>query len=151
MVPVRKDKKRYLKGKEGKVKEIKKSLTERARLRKSYFKLLEKEGLEVPDKKDYNEKEIESDDNFGTEEETKREKRKPLNFQERMLLKKERKQKERQERLQRTKEKVDIMKKKEAERARKAQLIKNAKTNRGQPLMGPRINNLLEKIKQGKN
>ena len=37
-------------GKEAKMHEIKKALTHRARIRKNYFKLLEKEGYQAPEK-----------------------------------------------------------------------------------------------------
>lgn len=154
-----KDSRRYIKGKQGKTDDIKRALTHRARLRKNYFRLLENEGEDVPAKPTYErngrrtyekrysfeenkEKEHKTDDSLG--EPT----RKPLTFQERMDIKKERKQRQRQEKLEKTRLNLKTMKEKEYQRKKSTENLKDSRTRKGQPLMGPRINNLLDKIKK---
>lgn len=162
----KKDTRKYFKGKQGKTDEIRKALTHRARLRKNYFKLLEKEGMDVPNrdgdvekdetKSEENESEDENPDQSTktSEVDTIKEKvknREALSFQERMLLKKDRRQKDKDRKMQKTREKLETMRSKELLRQRQTERIQNTKTRKGQPLMGPRINSLLEKIQQSKN
>lgn len=176
----KKDTRKYLKGKEGKTDEIRKALTHRARLRKNYFKLLEREGLDVPDKEprgdvedasgsneQENAEKEDSENEHDDELEKKEEMSKPktqielikekvknheaLTFQERILIKKDRREKDKQFKMQKTKEKLNTMKEKDYKRQRQTERLQNTKTRKGQPLMGPRINLLLEKIKQDKS
>ena len=144
-----KDRRRYYKGREGKTDEIKRALGHRARLRREYFKVLRKEGEHVPNKSIAN----------GTSKQYKRSKnldfddkklviKKPFSYQERMNIARKRKEDKRKLRLQKTKEKIQSIHKKETERARKHKMITKGRTKRGQPLMAPRINMLLEKIKK---
>ncbi|KAL7666456.1 rRNA-processing protein FYV7 [[Candida] zeylanoides] len=135
--------------KEHKSDEIKKSLTHRARLRKNYFKLLDKEGIPVEKR---NGSGVSEDDTEVGElghrarEPRMEERRKPMNFAERAKIAKERKEATRKEKLQSIKAKRATMEHKSRERElKKERLSKKSRT--GQPLMGPRINNLLDKIK----
>lgn len=182
--------------------EIKRSLVHRARLRKSYFKLLEKEG--VPAGQEHvdaalNQRDTitnitektgsgssaetgsdsgsdnESDDekaNSDTESSTRkrhgaplppqkdvpkpREKpvrtaapprRKQLNFAERAQLARERKEQKREEELRRVQERRQKLEQSKLEREKK-KLSLSQRTKRGQPVMGPKINDLLDKIRQ---
>lgn len=162
---------------EFKSQEIRRSLTHRARLRKGYFKLLEKEGLapkptESKSENDAINKEESSGDEKSThgDEDDENEQhesrsakksgalvaqedlvktaptRKQLNFAERAKIAKERKQQQKQERLARVQEKRQLLERKEQERIRKSQALQK-KTRRGQPVMGPKINDLLDKIR----
>lgn len=135
--------------KEHKSDEIKKSLTHRARLRKNYFKLLDKEGIPV---EKLNGSRVPGDDTevgdtgYKEGDTRKEEQRKPMNFAERAKIAKERKEANRKEKLQSIKAKRATMDQKSRERVlKKERLSKKSRT--GQPLMGPRINNLLDKIK----
>lgn len=173
--------------------EIKRSLVHRARLRKNYFKLLEKEGgsdkLDLPHNQQDNEEKSESEDDEdpdsiedlndveddGEEREGKEsvrtsqsqirrsgplpdqstagkiakreERRKPMNFAERARLARERKEQNRQEQLEKVREKREmILESKRIREQRKNTLAQ--RTKRGQPVMGPRINDLLDKIRK---
>lgn len=129
---------KYFKGKEAKIADINRALTTRARRRIAYFKMLKEEGFAIPEKQTKEER-----------EEIQR-KKKAMSFQERMKIKKERKIKERDDRFNRNQQQLKEMKEKEADRIKKSDLIKNARTKKGQPLMGPRIGSLLDKIKADK-
>lgn len=108
-------------------------MVHKARLRKNYFKELEKQGEAVPEKRER------------TEGEEPR--RKPVDFKERARLIKQRKEAAHKERLQRIEEKKKQIAEREARRIKNREALK--KTNKyGQPLMGPRIDNLLDKIKK---
>lgn len=159
---------------EFKSKEIKRSLVHRARLRKNYFKLLDKEGIpheregEKSDENGENEGENASDEVLDDDKASPGRRkplplqdslpkrmpraspqatRKPLNFAERARIAKERKEQRRQEKLEQVQARRKTLERKSEERERKKQrLLKRTKT--GQPLMGPRINNLLDKIRQ---
>lgn len=165
---ISKDKRKYIQGKQGKTDEIRRALTHRARLRKNYFKLLEKEGMDVPERETNNNvEELEEDESENDEEQKDEDNDKPmseieliknkvqnrqaLTFQERILLKKERKEKDKQRKMQKTREKLDTMKQRDTRRQRQRERIESTKTRKGQPLLGPRINSLLEKIRQDKN
>lgn len=164
----KKDTRKYLQGKQGKTDEIRRALTHRARLRKNYFKLLEKEGMDVPERVNNNNSEVsqedvdKSDKDQGNEEDNqpkseidiikeKVQNRQALTFQERIILKKDRKEKDKERKMQKTREKLATMKQKDMKRQRQRERIESTKTRKGQPLMGPRINSLLEKIRQDKN
>lgn len=169
----KKDTRKYLHGKQGKTDEIRRALTHRARLRKNYFKLLEREGLDVPSRES-NEEEPqnkikkhatngdESDEDDGGDNDkpgmsdidlikNKVKNHEPLTFQERIMLKKDRREKDKERKMRKTREKLEVLKRSEQKRQRQTERIQNTKTRKGQPLMGPRINNLLEKIKQDKS
>lgn len=170
--------------------EIKRSLVHRARLRKNYFKLLEKEGgsdkSDLPhqehDNEDTNDPEndvvadeidkLDDDSEEGTHKETavasqsqirrsgplpdqstagklakREERRKPMNFAERARLARERKEQNRQDQLERVREKREMILESKRLREQKKNSL-TQRTKRGQPVMGPRINDLLEKIRK---
>lgn len=150
--------------------EIKRSLVHRARLRKQYFKLLEEEGEAppAPSKKekaagseDEDSQLTDGSDELDSEENTVKlkaplppqrappkvaPKRKPLNFQERAKLAKDRKEQQREEKLRQVQERRRAIEQKQKERERKKESL-SRKTKSGQPVMGPKINDLLDKIR----
>lgn len=138
MPPKRVKNTKYFKGKDAKIADINRALTTRARRRIAYFKMLKEEGFSVPEKQTKEEREA------------AQQKRKAMSFQERMKIKKERKTKERDERFERNQQKMKEIREKASDRQKKTELMKNAKTKKGQPLMGPRIGSLLDKIKADK-
>jgi ATPase subunit of ABC transporter with duplicated ATPase domains len=72
---------------------------------------------------------------------------KPLNYVERAKIAKERKEQARKSKLEEVQERRRTIERKSKERElRKERLTKT--TKKGQPLMGPRINNLLDKIRK---
>lgn len=204
----KKDTRKYINGKEGKTEEIRRALTHRANLRKNYFKLLKKEGLDVPAKENedvfdqqsqllsdeegngnnisdtvkiQSNNDADSDhkgdeDDSEQDEEGKYEKNidnskvrndnetfttidlikqkvsnhEPLTFQERILLKKDRRMKDKERKMQKTREKLEYMKQQNIQRKVQTSRVKQAKTKKGQILMAPRIESLLEKIKHDK-
>ena len=125
--------------KESKSREISRLLTHRAHLRKKYFKMIEKEdpgSAPVDGHKSEN-------SSFEAKDKPK------LNFAERSKIAKERKERQRKEKLQNIREQRENAEKKKKDReAQKAVLAQ--KTRTGQPLMGPRINSLLDKIKESR-
>lgn len=154
--------------------EIKRSLTHRARLRKNYFKILEQEG-EAPvvtrDEQKSSEESGEDEEEDGEEREGAEEKpkrtplpaqkppprrsipeqrappnRKPLNFAERAKLAKERKEQKRDEQLERVQERRRKLEQDRQAREQK-KLSLSKRTRKGQPVMGPKINDLLDKIR----
>ncbi|CCG21895.1 Fyv7 protein [Candida orthopsilosis Co 90-125] len=148
-----KGRKRFVDRRETKSADIKRALTHRARLRKNYFKLLKHEGLEEPSK-DKSDTDGESDNDEEEEGDVSHEKHesrpkqsKPTSFAERAAIAKQRKAEKRNERLQKIQEKLtDVARQEKIRELKKKEL--SQKTKRGQPVMGPRINNLLEKIKK---
>ena len=70
-----------------------------------------------------------------------------MNFAERAKIAKERKEHNRQEKLKSIQDRRENIEKKSKERERRKDTL-SKKTKSGQPLMGPRINNLLDKIKK---
>ncbi|CAG88126.2 DEHA2E13354p [Debaryomyces hansenii CBS767] len=142
----------YTDRREFKSKEIKKSLVHRARLRKNYFKLLEKEGINHEPEQNGDE----SAESQNKSEEFKRShipdsrnqpSKRPMNFAERAKIAKERKEHSRQAKLKSIQDRRETIEKKSKERERRKDNL-SKKTKSGQPLMGPRINNLLDKIKK---
>ncbi|CAN3356441.1 rRNA-processing protein Fyv7p [Diutina catenulata] len=162
-------------GREAKTEEIKRALTHRARIRKNYFKLLEKEGYSVPpppgaedkqpsddeakdDKEDATEdaheaKDDDRDDHRPTKHSSDRKnhvhpdrKRGPLNYEERARRAKQRKQEQRQQALEHVKYRREQIATRDRERERKKERV-SMRTKSGQPKMGPRITNLLDKIR----
>lgn len=131
--------------KEYKVKEIQKNLTQKARLKKEYLKALKEEGYSVPEK-NHNGK---AKDEIRKLKVGLREKgQKKLD--EKKEIKKERKKEQREDaEARRRKELEDIkqVKIKMDERERRKKRL-SKKTRTGQPRMGPKIDDLLSKIKE---
>ncbi|OBA22805.1 rRNA-processing protein FYV7 [Metschnikowia bicuspidata var. bicuspidata NRRL YB-4993] len=132
--------------------EIKRSLVHRARLRKSYFKLLEKEGIpagqeypglasaaeEDPRKGARDDRHAKTDGSSDDE--------KQLNFAERAKLARERKEQKREDELRRVQERRQKIEQSQKDREKK-KLSLQQRTRRGQPVMGPKISDLLDKIR----
>lgn len=159
--------------------EIKRSLVHRARLRKNYFKLLVKEGVDAQELSPKEEaasgsEEEEVDENDkeageGGEVErvlgavrradplpdqktagklAKQEQRKrPVNLQERARLARERQEERRRQELEKVREKRALIEQSRRDREKKKRSL-SQRTKRGQPVMGPRINALLDKIRK---
>ncbi|AMD20198.1 HDL546Cp [Eremothecium sinecaudum] len=124
--------------KEYKIKEIQKNLLKRARLKKQYLKSLKEEGYELPEKQ--------TKPRLPLEQLKKENKRK---VDEKKEFKRQRKQTEKEKaekRRQNEVEKVMIAKQKQEIREKKREKL-TRKTRTGQPLMGPKIGDLLDKIK----
>jgi hypothetical protein len=99
--------------------------------------MLEKEGESVPSKE-----QPKSDDENQSKPQDK-----PKNFAERTKLIKERKQRKQNERQEMVKKSLEERQEKDHIRQKhRKQMSKH--TNKGQPVMGPRINRLLDKIRQ---
>lgn len=130
----------YLNLREKKADDIRRAITHRSRLRKKYFQLLKEEGL------DESPKVVEAEDGKSKDKGEKQEK-KPMNFAERAKKVKARKEEKRQAKLESVRDKrrrlEESEKRRELVRSRVTQ-----KTTKGQPLMGPKINNLLDKIRK---
>lgn len=152
--------------------EIKRSLVHRARLRKNYFKLLESEdqtaGVPGGERIDDNQ-ERQSDSEHESEEkqsttrrlaplppqrapppqrtQPKPQPKRTVNFAERAKLAKERKEKEREDKIRRVQERRQALERQNKERERKKESL-SRRTKSGQPVMGPKITDLLDKIRQ---
>lgn len=131
--------------KEYKVKEIQKSLTKKARLKKGYLKALKEEGYSIPDKKPKSSSSNEVE-KLSTDLREKGKKK----LDEKKEIKQERKRQQRALLEERRKNELESIKKakerlEERER-RKKRLSK--RTRSGQPLMGPKIEDMLSKIKE---
>lgn len=134
------DQKKHKDLRDFKNKEIKKSLTHRARLRKNYFKILQKEGITPNEPSDEQVSDTEQPD-------TENHHRKPLSYAEKAAAIKQRKEEQRKQKLEQIRQKrQNIDKSNQKRETVKTKL--SQKTRHGQPLMGPRINNLLDKIKK---
>ncbi|GAV54788.1 hypothetical protein ZYGR_0AS01110 [Zygosaccharomyces rouxii] len=130
--------------KEYKLKEIQKNLTKKARLKKEYLKTLKNEGYEVPDKKPIP---VSKDDIKHLREERALQGKKKLD--EKKEIKKQRKRlqaEHAQEARKKAEERVKIIEQKEQERE-KRKIKMTQKTKTGQPKMGPKIDDMLDKIK----
>lgn len=163
--------------------EIKRSLVHRARLRKNYFKLLEKEAPPSSTENQYDDtpgdslnvskselgdtEGVKPDDGSEEIEESssdaknirrsgplpsqiaakKAEKRKPMNFAERARLARERKEQNRQDQLEKVREKRALIEESKMKREMKKNNL-SQRTKKGQPVMGPRITDLLDKIRK---
>lgn len=137
------NKKRYTK--EYKIREIQRNLTKKARLKKKYLKLLKEEGYDVPEEK----KHTEGPGLTPRELKEQRLEEGKRRVDERKEMKKQRKRMQREraeERRTREMERIRISREKHLERERRSQRL-TQKTRTGQPLMGPRIEDLLSKIK----
>ncbi|ABN65321.1 predicted protein [Scheffersomyces stipitis CBS 6054] len=147
----------YVDMRETKSRDIKKALTHRARLRKSYFKLLEKEGMSTPRDEIDNTSiyQLESGEDEADQIQERRERKplpkqekvKPMNFAERAKIAKQRKEENRKAKLEDVRERRQTIERKNREREKRKERISQT-TKTGQPRMGPRINNLLDKIKK---
>lgn len=161
---------------EFKSQEIKRSLVHRARLRKNYFKLLEEDKKDqTADNQpqgeaelSYDESEDDNDDNGGSSTQLRsraplppqqapprqqaqpQPKKKPMNFAERAKLAKQRKEIQREEKLQKVQERRRMIDKRNLEREKQRERL-SQRTKSGQPVMGPKISNLLDKIRQNNN
>ncbi|KAI5964305.1 FYV7 [Candida pseudojiufengensis] len=164
-----KNKKRFIDRKEAKTLDIQRALTHRARLRKNYFKLLKKEGIdeqpkneiddaeEQQESNDVDDSQSDSEDNEQEEEQLKPKKSKPsssnkinpkeLTYAEKAAIAKERRSKIRHDKLQKIQDKIENIARQQKIRELKKEQLKR-KTKTGQPSMGPRINNLLDKIRK---
>ncbi|SCU79173.1 LAME_0A07558g1_1 [Lachancea meyersii CBS 8951] len=129
--------------KEYKVREIQKNLVKKARLKKEYLKVLKEEGYSAPEKKA-------SEAKLSFRE--KRERNAAGNRQkidEKKELKKLRGQQQREktlQRQQREQERLKEIKEKERQRGLRSSKV-TQRTRSGQPLMGPKIEDLLGKIR----
>lgn len=153
---------------EFKSQEIKRSLVHRARLRKNYFKLIEedkKDSAEKPVPEDANQSDSNNDDNSDDENVSTSKsrtslppqrapppppKRQPINYAERAKLAKQRKEQQREDKLQRVQERRQMMEQKIKQREKQKERL-SQRTKSGQPVMGPKISNLLDKIRQNSN
>ncbi|SCU91027.1 LANO_0D10550g1_1 [Lachancea nothofagi CBS 11611] len=129
--------------KEYKVREIQKNLVKKARLKKDYFKALKEEGYAVPDKKSseakLSYKELKAQNAVGNRQK----------LDEKKELKKMRGRQQHDKALQRQKyeqDKVKEVRDKEKQRNVRSSKV-TQRTRSGQPLMGPKIEDLLGKIK----
>ncbi|AGO11495.1 AaceriABR226Wp [[Ashbya] aceris (nom. inval.)] len=123
--------------KESKVREIQKNLHKRAKLKRQYLKTLEQEGYEVPE---------EQKKQRPTFEQRKGEKKQKVDEKKEIARRRKREQKEEAEaRRQRELQELEQAKAKLAERERRNKRVLQ-KTRSGQPKMGPKINDLLDKI-----
>lgn len=103
----------------------------RARIRKNYFKLLEKGGESVPEKK------------------SKTAAAPIVTYQDRINKTKQRRLDKRKSQFEEATQRVEEIDRKKQERQKRKDRF-SQKTQRGQPLMGPRISGLLEKIQEDK-
>lgn len=129
--------------KEYKLKEIQKNLTKKARLKKQYLKALKEEGYTVP------ERSVTEAPRSSLQDQKAANKRK---FDEKRQLEKQRKthQKDKKEERRRKElEKIEDSKTRQVEKEKRWKKV-NQKTRSGQPLMGPKIDDLLSKIKNDK-
>ncbi|CEP64951.1 Fyv7p LALA0_S15e01068g [Lachancea lanzarotensis] len=129
--------------KEYKVREIQKNLVKKARLKKEYLKALKDEGFTAPEKKASEAKlsfrEMKEKNALGNHK----------RVDEKKELKKLRGKQQRAkviDRQQREKERVEDIKKREKQRELRSSKV-TQRTRSGQPLMGPKIEDLLGKIK----
>ncbi|KAG0654904.1 rRNA-processing protein fyv7 [Maudiozyma exigua] len=130
---------------EYKVREIQKSITKKTRLKKAYLKALKDEGYSVPDAQPQSRARISVRD---MKEQRLREGKKKID--EKKEIKRERRKnsvmqaaEKRQRQMDRIKESKEKFKQREQRTNRLTQ-----RTRTGQPLMGPKIEDLLDKIKK---
>ncbi|KAH3903226.1 related to rRNA-processing protein FYV7 [Saccharomycodes ludwigii] len=138
---------------EYKLKEIQRNLTRKSRLKKQYLKALKEEGYAIPQNTESDEhldgKNTATAKLTGRDRKVIKRQNSELKYEEKKKLKQERLYKKRQDRefkrekeLNRIKE---IKSKHQTKIDRREKLAQRTKT--GQPLMGPRIEDLLNKIK----
>ncbi|AOA64961.1 18S rRNA maturation protein [Komagataella phaffii] len=141
--------------------DIKRSLVHRARLRKKYFKILQQDDEQAETTSSANTGVIVNDPHADKVQEERQEHREALHndnlkhpdrlsYQERLKMAKERKEHRRIEKIERTRIQLDQIKQKKLSRESRKEIF-SKRTRTGQPMMGPRIGNLLEKIKNSKD
>ncbi|KAH3672976.1 hypothetical protein WICPIJ_009948 [Wickerhamomyces pijperi] len=136
---------KYINHRETKLREIQHNLTQRARLRKHYFKDLKEMGEAIPEKSTRYNEDSNGENSKGDYRDRKAQAQQT--YKERMLITKQRKAERHQAREQERIEKVKNIERREKERESNKERF-SQRTGRGQPLMGPRIEGLLEKIKR---
>lgn len=129
---------------EYKVKEIQRSITKKARLRKGYLKALKEEGYDIPEQR------VESRAKLSVRElkdQRLRDGKKKID--EKKEIKRERKRNNAQQAAEHREaqiERIRISKEKFKQREQRSTRL-TQRTRSGQPLMGPKIEDLLDKIK----
>ncbi|ANZ77454.1 BA75_04433T0 [Komagataella pastoris] len=137
--------------------DIKRSLVHRARLRKKYFKILQQDVEQAGTTSTTNNEVNVNDPDADKVQEERQEHRDSLHnnnlkhpdrlsYQERLKMAKERKEQRRIEKIKQTKIQLYQIKQKKLSRESRKELF-SKRTRTGQPMMGPRISNLLETIK----
>ena len=130
---------------EYKVREIQRSITKKARLRRGYLKALKEEGYSVPDAAPDSSR-VKQSVRERREDQRREGKRK---FDEKKEMKRERRrtqQEQREESRRQQLESIRVSKEKFKLRERRSAKL-TQRTRSGQPLMGPKIEDLLDKIK----
>ncbi|EDO17476.1 hypothetical protein Kpol_1058p13 [Vanderwaltozyma polyspora DSM 70294] len=134
--------------KEYKVKEIKKSLTRKARLKKEYLKALHDEGYSVPEKQPGSGAGAGGARDYKSIKAARTEANKQRAI-EMKVMKRERKMGKKQHFEQSRKDEmanIAMLKQKEVDREKRKKKM-TQRTRTGQPKMGPKIDDLLSKIK----
>ena len=126
------------------MKEIQKSITKKTRLKKEYFKALKEEGYAVPERKPISQ--AKTNVRKLREEKALQGKQK---LDEKKEMKRERKKLQKEQVEERRKRELDQIKlsKDKYEQREKRKVRMTQRTRSGQPRMGPKINDLLDKIK----
>ncbi|SCV99714.1 LAFE_0B00892g1_1 [Lachancea fermentati] len=128
---------------EYKVREIQKNLTKKARLKKEYLKTLKEEGYTPPEKDSKSAKVSFQEIKARRATETK----KKLDEKKEMRKLRKKLQKEKADKLRENEmKKLQDIKQKKVQREERANKL-SQRTKYGQPLMGPKIEDLLTKIK----
>lgn len=135
--------------KEYRVKQIQKNITKRTRLKKNYFKALKEEGFSAPERP--HDDRQDGDHKHKKVRELKEERRQAgkQKIDEKKQIKKDRMQKQREEKEARRQQQLDRIETSKAKHLQREQRSKRLtqRTRSGQPLMGPKIEDLLNKIK----
>ncbi|QEU60542.1 Fyv7 [Kluyveromyces lactis] len=126
--------------KEYRLKEIQRNLTKKARLKKEYLKVLKDEGYSIPEKPQY-----EKHDRSSVEAKKAFNKQKVRDQREEHKLRKRTQKEKEQSFKEQEMKRIQLSKEKQVERDRRAKKL-TQRTKRGQPVMGPKINDLLDKI-----
>lgn len=129
---------------EYKVREIQRSITKKARLRKGYLKALKEEGYTVPEAQPQSQTRLSV-----REMKAQRQRDGKKKFDEKKEMKRERRRTHAQQAedlRQKQLEDIRVSKEKFKQRERKSTKL-TQRTRSGQPLMGPKIEDLLDKIK----
>ncbi|CCK72646.1 Fyv7p KNAG_0L00230 [Huiozyma naganishii CBS 8797] len=131
---------------EYKVREIQKNITKKTRLRKNYFKALKEEGYTVPEKPEHDADKTKANIQRMKQEKVSQGK---MKFDEKKEMKRQRQRSKREEEEARRQRQLDRLKESKAKHIERENRSKRLtqKTRSGQPLMGPKIGDLLEKIK----
>ncbi|CAR25412.1 rRNA-processing protein FYV7 [Lachancea thermotolerans] len=128
---------------ESKVRDIQKSLVRRARLRKDYFKALKEEGYTAPEKQESKTKRSYRE----VREQATAANRKKLDEKKEMKKLRGRMEYQKAQEKRKTElQKINEAKEREKQRNQRSKKV-TQRTRSGQPLMGPKIEDLLSKIK----